>query len=412
MPAFHYKAKDVRGGMHEGDLQGSERHDVIRSLREQGLLPLQVEEVGKSRVVPPREDTRSFSASFSRSPRIPLPSLLQFSTDLKDLLSAGMTLGEGVRILSRQKGQPLRQKILKDVHMDIVQGLNLSDALRKHPRSFPEFYISLIEAGEASGQIQDALATAVIHYERTIEAREQVKGALTYPLIVAGFGLLVVIFCLLFVIPQFSRIFTDMDRILPLPTRILLFLSQSLLTYGWVLLLAGAVGGLFLRRWAETPAGRMKWHRFKLRVPVLCHLIRSAAYANFARTLSHLMQNGVPVLRALDIVKKSANNAVIEKEIETLKHRVTDGSSLSKPLMESGIFPDVFTDMLSVGEEAGQVPRTLAQIARRYDMELNRNIKRITTLIEPLLMVTIAGIVGFVAISMLLPLFQLTQGLS
>jgi type IV pilus assembly protein PilC len=343
---------------------------------------------------------------------MPLRILLQFSTDLKDLLSAGMTVGDALRILSRQQGHPQRQVILKEVHEDIVQGVSLSDALRQHPRSFPEFYISLITAGEASGQLQDSLSTAVTHYERSIEAREQVKGALTYPLIVLGFGLLVVVFCLMFVVPQFSQVFTDMDRVLPLPTRILLFLSSALVRYGWILLLVVAVGVIGFRRWVQTAPGRMSWHRTTLRIPVLCGVIRAAAYANFARTLSHLLQNGVPVLKALDIVKKSANNAVIEKELDTLKDRVTDGSSLSRPLAESGIFPDVFTDMLAVGEEAGQVPRTLSQIARRYDQELTRSIKRITTLIEPLLMVGIAAIVGFVAISMLLPLFQLTQGLS
>jgi len=406
MNGFHYKAKDIRGEMHEGDIQGTDRYDVIRLLREKGLIPLQVEEASQT----PVTEKQSVETSLSLSGKITLRSLLQLSTDLKDLLSAGMTLGDALYILSRQKGQPQRQAVLRVVHEDIVQGANLSDALKKHPKSFPDFYISLVEAGEASGRIQDSLDTAITHYERSIESREQVKGALTYPLIVLGFGFLVIIFCLLFVIPQFTQIFTDMNRVLPLPTRILLSLSQFLLTYGWILLLIAFACGVIFQRWTRSTPGRMAWHRFKLKIPVLRNLIRSAAYANFARTFSHLLQNGVPVLKSLDIVKKTANNAVIEIEIGKLKNRVTDGSSLSRPLAESGIFPDVFTDMLAIGEEAGQVPRSLAQIARRYDQELNRNIKQITTLIEPLLMVTIAGIVGFVAISMLLPLFQLTQG--
>jgi len=408
MPVFHYIAKDVRGESHEGKLESTERQHVIHILREKGYIPVAINEVSANTASAP---TKKKSPPRSAAGKISLRSLLQFSTDLKDLLSAGMTLGEGVRMLSRQKGQPQRSRILKEVHEDLVQGSSLSSALQKHPKSFPDFYISLVEAGEASGQIQDALQTAITHYERTMEAREQVKGALTYPLVVLGFGFLVVVFCLIFVIPQFAQIFTDMDRILPLPTRILLFLSQSLLKYGWIFLIGIAASIILVGRWSKTTSGRMSWHKAKLKIPIVCHLIRSAAYANFARTLSHLLQNGVPVLGALDIVKKTANNAVIEKEIGTLKDRVTDGSSLSRPLAESGIFPDVFTDMLSIGEEAGQVPRALAQIAKRYDQELNRNIKKITTLIEPLLMVGIAGIVGFVAISMLLPLFQLTQGL-
>ncbi|MDA3874321.1 MAG: type II secretion system F family protein, partial [Kiritimatiellae bacterium] len=231
------------------------------------------------------------------------------------------------------------------------------------------------------------------------------------PLLVAFFVILVIIFCLIFVIPQVTQIFLDLKQVLPLPTRMLIFMSNSILKFGWIFLIGIILSVMGFNRWRKTEAGRFAWHRFLLKVPIFRQLIRSAAYANFARTLSNLLVNGVPVLKALDIVKKTANNAVLEKEIGALKERVTDGSSLSGPLAESGVFPDLFTDMLSVGEEAGQVPRSLAQIARRYDQELTRNIKRVTTVIEPVLMVFIAAAVGFIAISMLLPLFQLTQGL-
>lgn len=407
MTGFYYQAKDARGELHEGVIQTSERHEAIQLLQGKGYIPLRLEAQAATKVLTP-----SPKAAFVHpSPKIPLRVLLQFSTDLRDLLSAGMTLSSGIHMLSKQGGNPQRQALLKQVYEDIIQGSTLSEALGKHPRSFPEFYVSLVEAGEASGQLQEALETAVIHYERAAEAKEQIRGALAYPMLVAGFGVLVIIFCLIFVIPKFSQIFTDMDRILPLPTRMLLFLSMSILKYGWLFLILTVAAAFGFKRWKNTESGRMAWHRFLLQVPVFKNLIRSAAYSNFARTLSHLLENGVSVLYALDIVKKTANNAVMEKEIGNLKSRVTDGSSLSGPLAESGIFPDVFTDMLAIGEEAGQVSRSLAQIARRYDQELNRNIKKVTTLIEPLLMVFIAGMVGFVAISMLLPLFQLTQGL-
>jgi general secretion pathway protein F len=268
-----------------------------------------------------------------------------------------------------------------------------------------------VRAGEAGGQLQEALENAVRHYERAAKAREQVVGALVYPCIIAVFGTLTIIACLIWVITNFTEIFQDLGQILPAPTRFLIFLSEFLLKYGLLLIGLNVLMVFGFIRWKKTPAGRFAWHKFLLRAPVFNRIIRSAAYANFARTLSNLLINGVPVLRALDIVKNTANNAVLEKEIGALKDRVTDGSSLSRPLAESGVFPEVFTDMLSVGEEAGQVPHSLAQIARRYDDELNRNIKLLTTVLEPILMVLIAGAVAFVAISMLLPVFQLTKGL-
>lgn len=409
MPEFQFQARDAAGHPHQGKLEARDRKELLQELRSRGWMPVSVEERQSKPATAAKQKSRRLPAA--PGGKLTLRVLLQFSTDLRDLLSAGMTLGSAIKKLSQQSGNPGRSVVLSQVHEDIVQGLSLSDSLKKYPKSFPDFYVSLIQAGEASGQLQDALENGVRHYERASEAKEQITGALVYPLLVAVFGVLVIIFCLIFVIPKFTQIFIDLDRILPLPTRMLIFMSNGILKFGWIFLILGALGMIGFERWRKTEKGRMGWHRFLLHVPIFQNLIRSAAYANFARTLSNLLSNGVPVLKALDIVKKTANNAVLEHEIGLLKIRVTDGSSLSVPLAESGVFPDLFTDMLSVGEEAGQVPRSLAQIARRYDEELTRNIKRMTTVIEPLLMILIAGGVAFVAISMLLPLFQLTQGL-
>lgn len=416
MPTFTYTARDREGTPRKGDLTATDRRMALQELKSRGLAPISVQEGAAAPSAPtPKKTTGTKPVAMPRvgagGVKLPMRVLLQFSVDLRDLLSAGMTVGASVQKLSKQSGNPQRNMVLKQIHENIVQGKSLSEALERHPRSFPEFYVSLIRAGEASGQLRDALENAVRHYERAAEAKEQVVGALVYPMIVAVFGTLTIIACLMFVIPKFSLIFENLEQALPLPTRILIFLSEFLLRYGLILLL-GVVGVvLVFQRWKHTAAGRFVWHGFLLRVPVFHRMIRSAAYANFARTLSNLLINGVPVLKALDIVKKTANNAVLEKEIGRLKERVTDGSSLSRPLAESGVFPDLFTDMLSVGEEAGQVPRSLAQIARRYDEELARNIKLLTTVIEPVLMVLIAAAVAFVAISMLLPVFKLTQGL-
>jgi len=425
MPTFTYTARDRTGERDGGEVEALDRRSAVEKLRARGLTPVQVTEKsgGKPEHPPKKAAAKSPGGKRKAAAGLKLPSfgkggvklpvrvVLQFSIDLRDLLSSGMTLGSAIQKLSRQSGSEARSAVLKEVHEDIVQGKSLSDALRKHPRSFPEFYSSVIRAGEAGGQLQQALENAVRHYERAAAAREQMVGALVYPCIVAVFGALTIIACLIWVIPQFTEIFVDLGQVLPAPTRLLIFLSNALLRYGLLFVLLTVLGVFGFLRWKQSETGRYTWHRFLLRVPVFSSVIRTGAYANFARTLANLLTNGVPVLRALEIVQKTVGNAVLEREISSMKSRVTDGSSLSRPLAESGVFPEVFTDMLSVGEEAGEVPRSLTQIARRYDEELTRNIKLFTTVLEPVLMIFIAGAVAFVAISMLLPVFQLTKGI-
>lgn len=414
MPEFNYQARNPAGEAQQGRVTAPDRRSAVRDLQARSLTPVRVDEAaavpagkpGKA-AAPPRTAYRVPKGGI----KLPTRVVLQFSIDLRDLLNAGLTLGGAVQKLARQTGNAPRAVLLKEVHEDIVQGKSLSEALAKHPKSFPEFYVSLVRAGEASGQLTSSLENAVRHYERTTETRDQVKNAMTYPIIVLFFGVVVVMYLLWKVVPKFAEIFESIDQVLPLPTRILIGLSEGMMIYGPLVAGVLALIAVFFSRWKKTRAGRLAWHGFLLKLPVFNKLVRSAAYANFARTLSNLLINGVPVLQSLDIVKSTANNAVLEEEIAKLKDRVTDGSSLSRPLSESGVFPDLFIDMLSVGEEAGEVPRALSRIAERYDGELTRDVKRMTTLIEPVLMLFMAAAIGFIAISMLLPVFTLSQGL-
>ncbi len=422
MPNFDYKARDRSGASKSGSLEAPTRALALQSLQNQGLVPLAVNEAkaeakaakSKKKASNPRKQDKATTAAEQvnlSGKKLGMSALLQFSIDLRDLLSAGLTVGSSIQKLSQQAGNPVRQHILKELHTDIVQGKSLSEAMAGHPKSFPEFYVSLIRAGEASGHLQDALEDAVRHYERSAETREEVVSALVYPCIVLVFGILIIILCIVFVVPKFAEVFEGIGQTLPGPTRMLMNTSDFMVKYGLFVLIAITALVVLFNRWKRTPNGRRSWDAFLLKMPLFNKVIRSSAYANFARTLANLLQNGVPVLNALDIVKITTNNAILEEQVTELKDRVTDGSSLSRPLAESGVFPDVFTDMLSIGEETGQIPRSLTQIARRYDQELSRDVKRMTTLLEPLLMVIIAAAVGFVALSMLLPVFQISQGL-
>jgi len=256
------------------------------------------------------------------------------------------------------------------------------------------------------------LERLVRHYERAQAAREKVSMALVYPLIVTIVGLGAMVFMMTFVIPRFSAMFAELGGTLPLPTRILIGLSNGLIHYGWALLLAILLGGAALRRALRTPAGREWKDRFLLRAPVAGSIIRANAFANFAHTLGTLLANGVPVLQALAIVENTVGNSIIAKAINEAKDRVTDGSTISRPLAQDGIFPRLFTDMLAIGEESGDMTGALEHIGRRYDNELDRAVKLFTTILEPIMMLLIAVGVGFVAISMLMAVFELTSGLN
>jgi type II secretory pathway component PulF len=270
----------------------------------------------------------------------------------------------------------------------------------------------MVRAGEASGQLSEALERLNRHYERVLEAREKVVMAMTYPAIVLTVGAVTMVFTMMFVVPRFSTIFAELGSTLPLPTLILIRSSEFLLKWGWLLALLIALGIWLFRRWIRTPPGERQWHRFQLRLPLVRNIITANAYAQFARTLGALLQNGVPVLQALSIVENTIGNVIIAGEIHEARDRVTDGSTISGPLAAGKIFPPLLTDMLAVGEQTGDMSGALSHIAKRYDDELDRNVKMFTTVLEPMMIVLMAVMVGFVAVSMLLAVFDLTSGLN
>jgi type II secretory pathway component PulF len=245
-----------------------------------------------------------------------------------------------------------------------------------------------------------------------LTAREKVGMALVYPLIVTLVGIAAILFMMIFVIPRFSAMFEELGGTLPLPTRILIGLSAGLLKYGWALAIGLAFAVVAARRALRTPAGREWKDRLLLRLPVAGNIVRANAFANFAHTLGTLLANGVQVLQALSIVENTVGNALIAKAIHAAKDRVTDGSSISRPLAQGGAFPRLLTDMLAVGEESGDMTGALEHIGRRYDNELDRAVRLLTTVLEPVMMLLIAVGVGFVAISMLMAVFELTSGLN
>jgi len=437
MPQFHYIAKTRAGERREGTLEAPDRRTLLTLLSRQGLVPISVTDAATQALAVPEKKSRAArraerkaltsSAGGIEKPRrkwfrlerrrqgrarMKLAELLLFTGELSDLLASGMTLGTALHSLALRKTGRAQDEIVTDLRDEIVQGSSLSTALARWPESFPTLYVSMVRAGEASGQLSAVLERLMKHYERLLEAREKVMMAMVYPIIVALIGFGAMIFIMTFVVPRFSAMFEELGGTLPLPTRMLIAISEGLLRYGWVLAIVLFFGIAALRRTFRTPAGREWKDRLLLRLPAVGAIVRANAFSNFAHTLGTLLANCVQVLLALSIVESTVGNSVIAKALREAKERVTDGSSISRPLAQDGVFPPLLTDMLAVGEESGDIAGALAHIGRRYDNELDRAVKLFTTILEPIMMLVIAAGVGFVAISMLMAVFDLTSGLN
>ena len=338
--------------------------------------------------------------------------VLLFTSELADLIEAGMTLGQALQALAGQGDEKSGQRyVCQDLCDRIVRGESFSDACAHHPKTFEPLYSNMIRAAEASGAMVDVLRRLGDHYERYDNMRAKIKSAMSYPVIVLCFGVLAVIGALVWIIPKFQKVFASLGATLPLPTRMLLNTSDFVINYGWAMALGLAVFVIWFRQWKETPKGRLKVDGWKLRAPLIAGIIATGAYSSLAYTLKTLMDNGVNVLLALKIAEETCGNAVIGQALAEARKRVTDGTSISGPLAASGVFPRLMTDMLAVGEQAGNMAGSLEHIGKRYQKDMDRNIATFTNALEPLLIVLIAGVVGFVAVAILMAVFQISSSI-
>ena len=338
--------------------------------------------------------------------------VLLFTSELADLIEAGMTLGQALQALAGQGDEKSGQRYVCQVLCDrIVRGESFSDACAHQPKAFEPLYSNMIRAAEASGAMVDVLRRLGDHYERYDNMRAKIKSAMSYPVIVLCFGVLAVIGALVWIIPKFQKVFASLGATLPLPTRMLLNTSDFVINYGWAMALGLAVFVIWFRKWKETPKGRLKVDGWKLRAPLIAGIIATGAYSSLAYTLKTLMDNGVNVLLALKIAEETCGNAVIGQALAEARKRVTDGTSISGPLAASGVFPRLMTDMLAVGEQAGNMAGSLEHIGKRYQKDMDRNIATFTNALEPLLIVLIAGVVGFVAVAILMAVFQISSSI-
>jgi len=410
MAVFTYIGRSRGGERIEGTVEARDKRSALAQIERLGHIPVSVEESKADA----SGATASRKARFTwrRQGKMSTREVLLFTTELSDLLASGMTLGNALNSLSSRNTGKAGDKIIAQLRDDIVRGSSLSDALSANPTTFSRLYVSMIRAGEASGAMDEVLRRLVSHYERVQEVKEKVVMALVYPMIVLVLGTATLIFSMVYVVPKFKMVFEQLGETLPLPTRMLIASSGWLARYGWAALIGLTIAAIMANRGVKTKRGMALWHGFLIRMPLVRGIVASATYANFARTLGTLLGNGVPVLQALGIVEKTVGNVIIGDEIRKARDRVTDGTTISRPLAGGKIFPIMMTDMLAIGEETGDMTGALTHIARRYENELDRNIKIFTTALEPILIVIVAVMVGFVAISILMAVFNLTNGLN
>jgi len=409
MALFVYTARAKTGEKIEDIVEAADRRSAMLVISKMGYTPISIQE--KSKVADKRKKGSWFKFSSSAKDKMKPRESLMFTTELSDLLASGMTLGNALNCLAKRRVDKGDDNIIAQLRNEIISGATFSDALAVHPKTFPELYVNMIQAGESSGALPEVLKRLVMHYERLQETKEKIIMALVYPVIVLVMGIGTVVFAMVAVIPQFETVFSQMGAKLPAVTQLLIDMSAGTKKYGIFMLLGIVVGIVLIKNFIKTEKGRLMWDKLKLKTPLIKGVVAAAIYSNFARTFATLLQNGVPVVRSIEILQKTVGNAVIANELKNAKNRITDGSTISRPLAASGIFPIMMTDMLAVGEETGDLPSSLSHIAKRYEGELDHSLKIFTTALEPILIVLISVVVGFVAISILSAVFSLSSGM-
>jgi type II secretory pathway component PulF len=409
VPQFAYRARNAQGNLVEGVLDCPDRAVAIRQIELQQCIPIRIDLVGAEPKIG-RRDVLAVAPA-RQSLTIPYGQLLVFTEQLAHLLQAGMTLDEGLSILEKRLKQSRVQQMTHALHQALIDGRSFSQSLSEFPRIFPPLYVNMVAAGEASGALPQILLRLVKHLMQAKDLRDRVQQALIYPAFLALAGAILITVFITFMVPQLTGFMSQTGGALPLPTRILVDVHHAITGYWWIgaLLAVGVIIGF--RAFVRSDEGRTAWDRFRLVIPGYGRIIRHRHYAQFARTLGTLMENGIPLLRALDLLTEIAGNRFLELKLGEVRRAVIDGATLSVALQEQKLFPDLFTDMMAVGEQTGHFADTMQAIADVYERELDRTVAVISQLIPPVIIVVIAVLVGFVVYSILSAVFEMTHSL-
>jgi general secretion pathway protein F len=405
MPVFEYKAMDLDGKTHTGIIDAENAPAARQKLRMAKKFPVSVETVTEA-LSSQASGAPAFAGFYSR---VTSREIAIMTRQLATLLGAGFPLVSALDLMIPQTKSPTFKKILARIKDAIVAGQSFAQALEHYPEAFSPLYINMIRAGESSGTLEIILDRLAEINEKQVALGDRIKTTLTYPLFVSFFGVIVLILLLMFVVPSITSIFADMHQTLPLPTRLLLSTSGLLKAYWWLFGLGLAGLFLLLRVARKTRRGRLWWDRAALSLPVSGTIVRKLAVARFSRTLGSLLENGVAMLPALDTVKNITDNLLISSAVQSAAQEVEKGQGLGNSLAAAQAFPSLSVQMIQVGEQSGHLEEMLAKIADIFENEVEAQLLRAISLLEPVMIILIGGLVGFIVLSVCLPIFEMSQ---
>lgn len=401
MAKFRYKARTINGGMTTAVIDALDSRSAMDKLKALKLTVVELKEEEQSALSQLLRKLNPFKPSASAK------ELVLFSRQFSTLVTAGVPIVQGLTILVDQAETPYFKSVISKLREDIEQGISITDSMKKHPKAFTELYISMIKAGEVGGILDTILERLSTYLESAEELKGKVKSAMVYPAVISCVACGITLFLLIFVIPTFQKIFQSFGAELPLPTRILIGLSEILRHY--IILVLAAPFAIFwgFQRFRSTEKGLFVLDSIALKLPVFGMLIRKVSIAKFARTLGTLIKSGVPILQALDTVAKTSGNRIIELAINSARDSIKEGERMAEPLKKTGVFPAMVVQMIAIGEETGSLDMMLVKIADFYDQEVDAAVKGLTSMIEPLIIVCMGVLVGGIVMAMFMPMFEM-----
>jgi type IV pilus assembly protein PilC len=397
MATFVFKAIDLAGAPAKGEIEAQNKQAVADQLKAKGLIVVDITSKGGSKEI-----------NIALFERIKAADLTIMTRQLATMVSSGMTLLRAFYVLESQTENPKLKETIIEVRKDIEAGLTFSDSLARHPKVFTPLYVAMVAAGETGGMLEEALMRVADQLEKDDSLRRQVKSAMTYPTVIITFAGLVLLALVAFLVPIFAKVFKQFGGKLPALSQFTVNCSHLLVGYWWLLI--GIVVGFVIgfRKFRKSEFGRPYWDRFRLRIPFkIGDVVQKVALARWSRTLSSLTTAGVPILQAIEITGKTAGNAVVEEAMADVLTSVKSGGSISLPLKSAPVFPGMVVQMVGVGEETGALDAMLSKVADFYEDEVEAAVKSLTSILEPVMIVIVGGVVGFIVVSMYLPLFKI-----
>ncbi len=397
MPIYIWKGINSYGEKRKGEVEAPDQVAALAHVKRLRIKDPIVKEKPK--------DLLANIAIFK--PKVTGKDIVIFTRQLSTMIDAGLPLVQSLEILGKQQENSTFKTVLTTIRSDVETGTTFADAMRKHPKVFNNLFSNMIEAGETGGILDTILGRLAVFMEKAMELQKKIKGAMTYPAICLAISILILVIILVFVIPVFEEMFASLDSALPIPTQIVVTMSDFVKSNFLYIMMAGVAFFYVIKKIYNTERGRIKMDAMALRLPIVGTLIRKVAVAKFTRTLGTMLQSGVPILEALTVVAKTSGNKIIEAAVFRVADSIAEGRPIAEPLEESGVFPNMVVQMINVGEQVGALDTMLEKIADFYDGEVDHAVENLTAMIEPLMMVVLGGMIGGLVVAMYLPIFTM-----